>query len=337
MNLFTNILVGVDLAQCKPLDVSGLNLISLEPINWGIRLARTNGARLLFFSASNVSDETLFHLAAEDRSQVHEAVARGGGKVLGELVERARSQGVEADYKLVPGKGWLEIIRQVLHDQHDLVVCGTRDQTGLRRMIFGSTTMKLLRRCPCPVLVTKPLTYVSGFLNAEMSRPSAAPAEDAPSVNILVATDLQPSSEGALRLGVTLARQLNARIYVLHVVEYQLDEVCNIGLPDAKQDDYRRKVRAHAQHTLQTQLEKVDYRSLGPRLEVHLRGDVGLPDVAIQHFIQSHHIHLVVMGTIARGGIPGITIGNTAERLLPEVHCSVLAVKPPDFICPVAA
>jgi hypothetical protein len=29
-------------------------------------------------------------------------------------------------------------------------------------------------------------------------------------------------------------------------------------------------------------------------------------------------------------------IGNTAERLLPEVRCSVLAVKPPDFICPIA-
>ena len=30
-----------------------------------------------------------------------------------------------------------------------------------------------------------------------------------------------------------------------------------------------------------------------------------------------------------------IAMGHTAERLLPEVHCSVLAVKPPDFRSPV--
>jgi len=62
---------------------------------------------------------------------------------------------------------------------------------------------------------------------------------------------------------------------------------------------------------------------------------VSLPDIAIQHYIEVHNIHLLVMGTIGRGGIRGIMIGNTAERLLPEVHCSVLAVKPPDFVCPI--
>ena len=40
------------------------------------------------------------------------------------------------------------------------------------------------------------------------------------------------------------------------------------------------------------------------------------------------------MGTVARGGLPGILIGNTAERLLHSVPCSLLAVKPDDFICP---
>jgi universal stress protein E len=41
------------------------------------------------------------------------------------------------------------------------------------------------------------------------------------------------------------------------------------------------------------------------------------------------------MGTIGRGGMQGIMIGNTAERLLPEIQCSLLAVKPPDFVCPI--
>jgi universal stress protein E len=332
MQVFKNILVGVDLARCNPLDVSGLTPIALEPIHWAIQLARTNSARLLFFSASNIGDEALSPLTEEDRSQVRETVLRAGSKVLQDLINQAKSQGVEAGSKIVPGKGWLEIIRQVLRGKHDLVVVGTRGLTVLRRMLFGNTSMKLLRRCPCPVLVTKTLTFASGLLGAGLHRRAS---EGASPLNILVATDLKPASEDALRLGIALARQLNARVYVLHVVEYKLDDVCNTGLPDAKQDEYRRKVRAHAQEALQAQLERTDYKALGARLEVHLAGDVGLPDVAIQHFIQVHNVHLLVMGTIGRGGIRGIMIGNTAERLLPEVHCSVLAVKPRDFVCPV--
>jgi len=334
MHIFKNILLGIDLARCKPLDISGLTPIALEPIHWGIQLAKANSARLLFFSASNISEEALLPLAEEDRAQVHETIFQSGSKVLQDLVQQAQKQGVDAQSKLVHGKGWLEIIRQVLRGKHDLVVVGKRDVTDLRRMLYGNTSMKLLRRCPCPVLVTKPLTFASGVLGAGSHR---GPGTDISPLNILVATDLQPFSENALRMGIALAQQMKAHLHILHVVEYKLDEVCNIGLPDAKQAEYRRKVRAHAQEVLHAQLEKTDYKALGARIEVHLGGDVGFPDVAIQHFIQAHQIHLLVMGTIGRGGIPGIMIGNTAERLLPEVHCSVLAIKPPDFVCPVQA
>lgn len=332
MQIFKNILVGIDLARCEPLDISGLNPIALEPIHWGIQFAKANSARLVFFSASNIGEEALFPLAEEDRSHVRTTIYQRGNRVLQDLVRQANDEGIEAQSKHVAGKGWLEIIHQVLRGKQDLVVVGTRSLTGLRRMLFGNTTMKLLRRCPCPVLVTKPMTCASGVLGASLHR---GPGSTASALNILVATDLKPSSEVALRLGIALAQQFNARIHILHVVEYKLDEVCNIGLPDAKQDEYRRKVRSQAQEVLQAHLEKTDYRALGARLQVHLAGDVGLPDVAIQHFIQVHNIHLVIMGTIGRGGIRGIMIGNTAERLLPEVHCSVLAVKPPDFVCPV--
>jgi universal stress protein E len=247
MQVFKNILVGVDLARCHPLDVSGLTPTALEPIHWAVQLARTNSARLLFFSASNIGDEALAPLAEEDRFQVRETVLRAGNKVLQDLIDHAKRQGVEAHSKLVPGKGWLEIVRQVLRGAHDLVVVGTRDLTGLRRMLFGNTAMKLLRRCPCPVLITKTLTFASGLLGAGLHRRAGAAASP---LNILVATDLKPASEEALRLGISLARQLSARVYVLHVVEYKLDDVCNIGLPDAKQAEYRRKVRAHAQEAL---------------------------------------------------------------------------------------
>jgi len=44
---------------------------------------------------------------------------------------------------------------------------------------------------------------------------------------------------------------------------------------------------------------------------------------------------LVVMGTVSRIGIPGFIVGNTAETILNQIDCSVLAVKPPGFETPV--
>jgi nucleotide-binding universal stress UspA family protein len=44
---------------------------------------------------------------------------------------------------------------------------------------------------------------------------------------------------------------------------------------------------------------------------------------------------LVVMGTVARIGIPGFIMGNTAETILNQIDCSVLAIKPPGFVTPV--
>jgi nucleotide-binding universal stress UspA family protein len=44
---------------------------------------------------------------------------------------------------------------------------------------------------------------------------------------------------------------------------------------------------------------------------------------------------LIVMGTVARTGLGGLLIGNTAESVLQRVDCSVLAVKPEGFVSPV--
>ena len=46
-------------------------------------------------------------------------------------------------------------------------------------------------------------------------------------------------------------------------------------------------------------------------------------------------ITTIVMGTVARTGLAGLIMGNTAETILRSVHCSVLAVKPVGFESPV--
>jgi nucleotide-binding universal stress UspA family protein len=46
-------------------------------------------------------------------------------------------------------------------------------------------------------------------------------------------------------------------------------------------------------------------------------------------------VDCVVMGTVARTGVPGFFIDNTAESVLGQIECSVLSIKPPGFVTPV--
>ena len=56
-------------------------------------------------------------------------------------------------------------------------------------------------------------------------------------------------------------------------------------------------------------------------------------------FVPGHKlkIDMVVMGTAARTGLSRMMLGNTAERLLSHLRCSLMAVKPPGFCCPMTA
>jgi nucleotide-binding universal stress UspA family protein len=56
---------------------------------------------------------------------------------------------------------------------------------------------------------------------------------------------------------------------------------------------------------------------------------------AIVKLVKRKEIDLLVMGTVCRTGVAGFFIGNTAEKVLGEVNCSVLTVKPEGFVTPV--
>ena len=58
------------------------------------------------------------------------------------------------DAKVLMGTVFLEVIREVLRQGHDLVIKTPEDPAWLDRL-FGSDDMHLLRKCPCPVWLVK--------------------------------------------------------------------------------------------------------------------------------------------------------------------------------------
>ncbi len=306
MQRFRNILVGIDLAQADRLIGEELAPPAAEAVARGMWLAKTSSARLRFFSTLDVSGEVQRRIEGDRNTKP--SLMDQAADALAKLVARAAAEGIAADSRVVFGKSWLQIIRQVLKASHDLVVVGTRHAGPVKGFLVGSTAIKLLRKCPCPVWV-------------------AQPQPDLRIASILVAHDLRPVGDLAMELGCWLAQFYKAQLYVFHAVEYpQLDYL----MPGRVSLDNAVEYRHAAEQHIAKQLARYD---LSPGAQVDIVTQP--PDFAILDRIDRHAIQLLVMGTIGRGGISGVITGNTAERLLPRIPCSVLAVKPEDFKSPV--
>lgn len=315
MSQFKNVLVGIDLLQADSIGSTSFSPPVEEAIKHGLWLAEKASASVTFFAAVDMPEDDFYSLAA-DEGRVAGQIHRSGQRALDHLVERAKERGLSADAKLVLGEGWVEIIHEVQHGGHDLVLVGTRNVGAIQRFLFGSTAMRLLHNCPCPVWVTRP-------------EPHPMPK------NILVASDFSAVTEDALRLAMEIGKLTCARVNLLHAVDYPLDRLWSTGLLDTSTQIYHDKVKADAHERLNEQLTRVGGPEPCAQVELHIVEGISIADTAILDFIQHNQIDLLVMGTMARSGIPGVFIGNTAERLVTHVPCSMLAVKPADFVSPI--
>lgn len=315
MQSFRNILVGVDLSHADRLAAEELNAPTVAAVNRAIQFASHSGAEITFFAVLDLSAQVMELIENDDDLPSHHNVEDSANEVIAELIQQAKEADVTATGKVVIGKSWIEIIKQVIKENHDLVMIGTRDKSRASQILFGSTGMKLLRKCPCPVWVIRP--------------------DPTPEVyNVLVASDLGDVSQRALDIAVNGAQMEDANIHLITAIEEQFTRrMRHMGVTEEKIQSYHEKQIVEAEAALHTQLTQTDHRTLAQPVQVHVGS--GPADLVILEAIQKYKIDLLIMGTVARGGITGMIVGNTAEQLLAQVPCSILAIKPDDFVCPI--
>jgi len=109
-------------------------------------------------------------------------------------------------------------------------------------------------------------------------------------------------------------------------------------LPEDKADLYVEQVHRECADKLEALVREM-YGMVGKEAVQYLLPRVhlvkGNPSREIPLMTEKYDIDLIVMGTVGRIGIPGLIIGNTAESILEQVKCSVLAIKPEGFETPV--
>jgi nucleotide-binding universal stress UspA family protein len=74
---------------------------------------------------------------------------------LAKLADEARRQGASVREQIVEGRAATEILRVAQEEQIDAVVIGTHGRGALSHALFGSTTDRVVRKAPCPVLICR--------------------------------------------------------------------------------------------------------------------------------------------------------------------------------------
>src|SRR5262245_51242062 len=133
--------------------------------------------------------------------------------------------------------------------------------------------------------------------------------------NILVPTDLNPTSEAALRYGRLLAETFGADLHLLHVMDTSLFQA-RFADPAA--------IEAAAREQLNDRLAAIGPCSFATHIAID---KVDSPTEAILRYARSASIDLIVMGTHGHKGAAHLLMGSVAEQVVRTAPCPVLVVR----------
>lgn len=281
-----NVLIATDFSSCSNLALSfGLELSHGYQAN----------AYVVFVVPG---DE--FMIAGPEASTAAKDAARRDLLELKQELRKKHSYIEGEDYHLFLLEG--DVAQSILNfaqQKHiDVIVVGTHGRGGLGRALMGSVAESVFRHSPVPVLTLGPhLHRITG---------AGAPR------NILVPIDFTPASERAAGYAVAMAREHNATLTMLHVIE---------RWPAQAQADRAR--------VIQTLREKVGnlVREEAKGLRCSFRIEVGRVVETVLYTASGIEADLLVMGVRPRTGLLNRLMWPHAYEIVREAMCPVLTVR----------
>ncbi|MEW6162075.1 MAG: universal stress protein [Nitrospirota bacterium] len=259
--------------------------LSEGAVRESINLAKTCGSKLYAISVVEVNPE--FEALAPGLVEKMEKETR---QHLESVKSKASKEGVDCEIIVHEGEEpYQYIVDEAAKNKVEMIIMGRRGRTGLKRVMMGSVTAKVIGYAPCKVLVV----------------PRAAELR-CPCESILIATDGSKYSEAATREAISLAKRCGSNLIVLSVAKK--DE----NLPVAKESvDIVRKV---------AEREGVKVEALA------LKGE---PYEVIVKTADQKNAGLIVVGSHGRTGLERLFMGSVTERVIGHAGCPILVVRKP--------
>lgn len=271
------------------------------------KLPQVTGA---YFEKVSLGD--LEKMEAEDRvTEIRDTIK--------ELESRTK---IKADVKVFIGTSYIEIIKEVLRNKHDLVMKTAEGKDGARRLLFGSIDISLMRKCPSPVWMVKPSKSTT------YSRILAAVDPDP--------FDLKRNELNGviMELALSISRLEKSELHIFHAWSFFGEGILR-GPRYKKSESEIKKLLRDTRKSHKEWLDKLISETRIGKTPYKVHMQKGDPAELIPRTAKREKVDLIIMGTVCRTGLPGLIIGNTAESVLSRVNCSVLTVKPEGFVSPV--
>jgi nucleotide-binding universal stress UspA family protein len=224
------------------------------------------------------------------------------------------------------GKPYLEIIRHVLAEGHDLVIKAAEELGGPSRHFLASIDQHLLRKCPATVWLRR---------GSATSHPRVVLA----AVDVDPETSDEPETEAALNRRIlsqalAIATWAGARLHVLTAWDVPYESLLRAWAPSDQSERYLKELETYHWNRIDELASDV---AGAARQQLNLHVERGSARTVIPERVRTLGAELLVMGTVARTGVPGLIIGNTAEDVLNSVDVPLVAMKPPGYVTPIRA
>lgn len=304
------------------LAVTHLHTSELE-LRQAFRIAADNRSRLVIAAFDN-SLETLQKLQFLPLEKKFEGILR---KQLEEELEKLKNlawqEGINAETRIVSGRPRQALYPLLREYNIDLVVKLADTSGALTRKQLTGNDLGILRKCPVPVLMMADRNQLPDFTG-----------------KVMVAVDAGYPDEGTYELnkklvqyGVYLAAQEKAELHLVTVWNLPVGKRSLQTLSDEELYELQEITRKRYHRKLGKIKTEVGISENDTSLSVHEHVLKGKPSVEIQRLANLINVDLIVMGTLGHHR-KGFLIGNTAENILNNIYCSILAVKPEGFVSP---
>jgi len=276
-----------------------------KAVDWAVSFAKQTGARIDLVHV--IEPRRLFHdtnpaFLAWDRQVMAEA-----RRLLNATDRNAIGGKLSVHKEIRIGNPCREICEMAKARNNDLLVISTHGFTGLKHLVLGSTTEKVVRYAPCSVLVVRG------------RGPNGESALFSPK-KILVPTDFSNGSTKALRYAVEFATQFQAELFIVHVVHGLCGLRNNYEVDKRRLDSELKNAGEKELETLITALSsaKVSARTI-------LRHGIAAREIA--RTARELGSDLILISSQGRTGWKRALLGSTTEEVVRRACCPVLVFR----------
>jgi nucleotide-binding universal stress UspA family protein len=142
---------------------------------------------------------------------------------------------------------------------------------------------------------------------------------------ILVPTDFSPDSDKALKQALDIAKQNNAKVFLLHVIGKHIQQSVDVYSIDYRVvQDMENQIKNSAIEKMEKQLARFP-QTKEIEIASTIRNGVAYEEILKEQ--EEKNIDLIVLASLGRTGLAKYLLGNVARIILKEAKCHVLLTK----------